>query len=99
MLSIGDLWAFAKKVDQLAGLEEKQGKVIAAIQTQLDELADRITKLEAREEIMTVKAQAAAGMAASAVVAELSRRLGVIEGQVSAQVDPHKSRRQRLPKA
>jgi len=90
------MWAFVKKVDRLVGLEEKQGLAIAAMQAHLDELSDRITKLEAREEIMTVKAQAAAGAAASAVVGELSRRLGVIEGQSSAKLASPPAKRRRL---
>ena len=80
MTSIGDAWAIIKKVDRLLDLEEKQSKAIAGLQDQLDALTDRVTRLEAREDIVVAEAKGAAGVAAAGAMAELARRIGVLEG-------------------
>ncbi len=92
MPSLGDLWGLIKKVDRLLELEEKQGKASVAMQEQLDALVERVNRVEAREEIVVAKAQAAAGMAAMASLSDLSRRLGGLEER-SAAVPASRARR------
>ena len=81
--SLGTLWALAKSVDRLFQLEEKQRKSILDLQTQLDALAARMVQLEAREEIVVVKAEAAARSAAmgsaTAALADIARQVGALQ--------------------
>ena len=78
-----DAWAVAKKLDRLLELEERQGKAIASLQDQIDTLAQRMIRIESREEIVVAKAEAAAGMAAMGAatlsMADLARRIGGLE--------------------
>jgi hypothetical protein len=76
-----------RPLDRLFQLENKHGAPIEAQANQIQALQDRLTKLEARiearEEILVAEAKGAAGSVASMVasqhIAEISRRLGVME--------------------
>ncbi len=81
--SLGALWNLVVKVDRLLDLDEKHGRSIAALQDQVDALANWVTKLEAREEIVVAEAKGAAAAAAmgatNTVMADLARRVGGLE--------------------
>jgi hypothetical protein len=76
-----------RRLDRLFQLENKHGALIETQANQIQALQDRLTKLEARiearEEILVAEAKGAAGSVASMVasqhIAEISRRLGVME--------------------
>jgi hypothetical protein len=71
-----------RSVDGLMQVERKHG-------TAIEDLKDRVAKLEAREPILIAEAKAASATAASAAatqhVGDLARRLGVLEEQVRQQ--------------
>jgi hypothetical protein len=94
--SIGDLWNLVKKVDRLLELEEKQSKATVGLQEQVNELTARITRLEAREEIVVAEAKGAAGVAAmgaaTAALADLSRRVGAMEERTRIPPPPRAKR-------
>ncbi len=75
-----------RAVDRLWELEGRHGRLIDAQSKRLDDLADRINRLEAREQVLIAEAKGAAGAAASAVAAshlgELSRLYGGLEERV-----------------
>jgi len=83
MAGLKDLFNLVATVDRLLNLETKHGRAIEALTEKFLELDRRVTSLEAREEIVVAKAQAAAGVAASQVamssVADMSRRVGALE--------------------
>ena len=83
MIGFSDLLNLARTVDRLLQLETKHGKAIDILTEKLLELDRRVTSLEAREEIVVAKAQAAAGVAASQVamtaMSDISRRVGGLE--------------------
>jgi hypothetical protein len=68
-----------RAIDGLMRVEDKHGALI-------ENLKNRVLHLEAREVVLIAEAKAAASAAASAVsaqhVADLARRLGVLEEQV-----------------
>jgi uncharacterized protein YceH (UPF0502 family) len=68
-----------RTIDGLMLVERTHGAAIA-------DLKERVVQLEAREAVLVAEAKAAASAAASAVsaqhVADLARRLGVLEEQV-----------------
>jgi hypothetical protein len=70
-------------VDRLLDLEKKLTAVIEAQAKEIQDLKDRATRLEGREEVVIAETKAAAGIAASAVasqhVAELARQVGAID--------------------
>lgn len=53
--------------------------VIEAPAKEIQDLKDRVTKLEAREEILIAEAKGAAGAAASTLVVDLARRVGMLD--------------------
>ena len=73
----------ASSLDRLLKLEEKLTAVIEAQAREIDALKDRVTKLEAREEVLIAEAKGAAASAASAVasqhVADLARHVGALD--------------------
>jgi len=73
------LWDVLRTVDGLSRVEKRHGSAI-------DDLKDRTARLEAREPALIAEAKMASATAASAAatqhVAELSRRVGVLEEQV-----------------
>ncbi len=83
MPSFADIWRTAKKIDSLLELEERQNKSLAVLADRLTAIERRMDRLEAREEIVVAKAEGAARSAAAIVgtasVADLSRRIGILE--------------------
>jgi hypothetical protein len=75
-----------RTIDGLLALEPKIFKMFDSQNKRLDDLADRINRLEAREAVLIGEAKGAAGAAASAVAAshlgELSRLYGGLEERV-----------------
>jgi hypothetical protein len=74
-----------QRADRLLNLETKHGQAIADLQVQMDALRDRVTRLEAREDIVVAEAKGAAAAAATGaaatMMADMSRRVGVMEGK------------------
>jgi type IV pilus biogenesis protein CpaD/CtpE len=74
---------FARTIDRLLTLETKHTALIEAQAKEIQALKDRVTKLEAREEILIAEARGAAAAAASAVasqhVADIARRVGALD--------------------
>ena len=77
------LWDLAKKVEATLAFEAKQAAAMSVMQSQIDSLAVRMARLEAREELVVVKAEGAARAAAmgsaTVAVADLARRIGALE--------------------
>jgi hypothetical protein len=77
------LWRIARRVESLFDTQAKQSEALADLQTQMIGLADRVTRLEAREEIVIAEAKGAASVAAmgaaTAAMADLARRIGGLE--------------------
>ena len=82
-MTIPELWGVIRKIDGLAGLEEKHEKALAALRAEVDDLKARVTRLEAREDIVIAEARAAAGtaagMAATGYMSDIARRVGFLE--------------------
>jgi hypothetical protein len=76
-----------RAIDRFLDLEAKHGKLIEAQEKRLDELADRVSRLEAREPVVIAEAKGAAASAASVVAAqqlgELARHVGGMEERVN----------------
>lgn len=76
-----------RRLDRLLELEKKHGTLIERLDQRLDQLAERIQRLEVREEVLIARAQATvAGTAASGVasqhVSELARLVGGLDERV-----------------
>jgi hypothetical protein len=79
-----------RKIDRMLALEDSHGKIIRKQAEEIQELKDRMTKLEtlvqAREDILVAKAEGAAAAAASAAVSQniagLSHGLGKLEARL-----------------
>ena len=73
----------ARAIDRLLELENKHARLIEAQTKRIDELIDRINRLEAREEILIAEAKGAAAAAASGVAAhhigDLALKVGGID--------------------
>ena len=82
-MTIPEFWGVVRKIDGLAGLEDKHETAIASLRAYIDDLKARITWLEAREDIVVVEAKAAAataaGFAAIGFMSDIARRVGVLE--------------------
>ncbi len=78
----------ARAADRLLGVEAKHIALIEAQAKEIQALKDRITKLEAREEILIAEAKGAAAAAASAVVAELARQIGALQERARPRLPP-----------
>jgi type IV pilus biogenesis protein CpaD/CtpE len=76
----------ARTIDRLLALETKHAALLEAQAKEIQALKDRVTKLEAREEILIAEAKGAAASAASGIasqhVAGLARGLGALEERV-----------------
>jgi type IV pilus biogenesis protein CpaD/CtpE len=72
-----------RAIDRFLTLGEQHTALIEAQAKEIQDLKDRVTKLEAREEILIAEAKGAAAAAASAVasqhVAEIARHVGAID--------------------
>jgi len=75
-----------RAIDRFLELETKHGKLIEAQTKRIDELADRVNRLEARELVIVAEAKGAAAAAASAVaahhVSDLARHVGGMDERV-----------------
>ncbi len=84
--SVRELLRTLRRIDDLFAIEEKFAGLLVAQGKRLDDLADRINRLEAREQVLIAEAKGAASAAASAVAAshlgELSRLYGGLEERV-----------------
>ena len=82
-MAVSDYVNFVRRFDRLLELETKHGKAIEKLEAELDKLKDRVTRLEAREEVVVTEAKAAAGAAATQVaiasVSDIARRIGRLE--------------------
>ena len=76
-----------RKFDRLMAVEEKHGALIRALAEENRELKDRVTRLEAREEIMVAKAEGAAAAAATAAVSQNIAGLAQALGRLEARID------------
>jgi hypothetical protein len=76
----------AHKVQALLEAQEKTARAIAKLNEELQAVRLDIERLKTREDVLIAQAEKAAAGAASTVmthaVSDLSRRLGVIEGQL-----------------
>lgn len=80
----------------MLALEQKHGALIEKQAAEIQELKDRLTKLEAhvqaREEIMVAKAEGAASAVASVVasqhIAGLAQTVGRLEGRIGGVLPP-----------
>jgi hypothetical protein len=85
MVGITDLFNLVVTVDRLMKLEAKHGSAIEALTSRLLDLDKRVTRLDAREEIIISEAKGAASAAASQVtmmaVADMARRIGGLEAR------------------
>ena len=83
---LSTLWDLARKVHGLLEAQEKSSKAIAALHDDIQALKLEIERLKVREEIVFVRAEAAASTAATSVVlhsmADLARRIGHLEVQM-----------------
>jgi type IV pilus biogenesis protein CpaD/CtpE len=72
-----------RTIDRLLTLETKHTALIEAQAKEIQSLKDRVTRLEAREEVLIAEARGAAAIAASAAashhVADLARRVGALD--------------------
>jgi hypothetical protein len=69
----------ARAIDSVFQLEKKHTALLEAQAKEIQDLKDRVTKLEAREEILIAEAKGAAAAAAGAVVAQLAREIGALD--------------------
>jgi hypothetical protein len=92
MAGISDLFNLVATVDRLMKLEAKHGSAIEALTSRLLDLDRRVTRLEAREEIIISEAKGAASAAASQVtmmaVADIARRVGGLEARSQGLLPP-----------
>lgn len=72
-----------RKFDELAQLQQETSTALASIDVRLDELEDRMTRMEARQGELVTEARAAAGIAAtglaSSVISDVVTRVTRIE--------------------
>ena len=82
-MGVSDFLNLLRSVDRLLTLEAKHGKAIETLAAEVEKLKDRVTSLEAREEVIIVEAKAAASGAATQVaiasVSDIARRIGRLE--------------------
>ena len=74
-----------RAVDTLLALEKEHGGAIDTLQSEMRDVDRRLTRLEAREDIVVEQAKAAAASSASAVIrhsiADMARRVGSLEAR------------------
>jgi C4-dicarboxylate-specific signal transduction histidine kinase len=80
--ALATAYELLKRAEALLNLERTHGELFEKNAREIRELADRVTRLESRLEIMVAEAKGAAASAASAALAqsllEIGRRLGVL---------------------
>lgn len=83
MGALKDAWGLFQKVQGLLALQESHGKSIDVLKQGLADLDRRITRLEAREEMVVNEAKAAARAASyeasQGTLSDLARRVGGLE--------------------
>ena len=86
-MGVGDLVSALRSMDRLLSLEEKHGRAIERLTVELDALKARVTRLEAREDLIVTEAKAASSAAASQVAmmsfSDIARRIGALEERTS----------------
>lgn len=79
----GTLWDLARKVHGLLEAQEKAAKTLAAMDDDIQAMKLEIARLQAREEVLIARAEAAASGAATVMVANVmtdtARRVGALE--------------------
>ena len=80
---LADLAKRIRNGDRLLTAQAKHGQAIEKLATEIGTLKERITRLEAREDVIIAEARSAAGTAAAQVaiasVSDISRRIGRLE--------------------
>ena len=88
---IKDFLDLARTLDRLFAAEKKHGDLIEAQARRLQDISERVARLEAREEILIVEAKAAAGTAASAAathhLTDMAMRIGALDER-TRRLDP-----------
>jgi len=69
--AVGQVWAIARKVEEILELQTKARFALAAIGDRLDRLEDRMTHLEANQDMLVTEAKAAAGVAATGLAGSI----------------------------
>lgn len=91
--SLGPLWRFARRVDDLFALQRKTEDAFEAVERRLRELEERVARLDSEQARLVTEARSAATaagtMVAGAVISEAVTRLTRLEDRVN-QVE-HKS--------
>ncbi len=89
-----------RAVDRLWELEARHSKLFEAQAKRIDDIIDRLNRLEAREQVIVAEAKGASAAAASAVAAshisELARLAGGLEERVR-RLEGDDGRKGRLP--
>ena len=84
--SLGALWRFARKVDELFALHKTTQDSLEAVAQRLHDLEARMTRLESEQTRLVTEARSAATaagtMVAGAVVSDTVTRLTRLEGRV-----------------
>ena len=86
-----DFVKLIRNVDRALTAEAKHGQAIEKLATEIGTLKDRVTRLEAREDVIIAEARSAAGAAATQVamasVPDISRRIGRLEERSGRRLD------------
>ena len=80
---LADLAKLIRNVDRLLTTEAKHGQAIEKLGIGVGKLKERVTRLEAREDVIIAEARSAASAAATQVaiasISDISRRIGRLE--------------------
>ncbi len=79
--AVGNLWAIARKIDDLLSLHKKVEESLQVIDERLRALEDRMLKLEAGQAQVFTEARNAATVMASGVISEAVTRITRLEGR------------------
>jgi hypothetical protein len=88
--SPGDWLRAVATLHSLWELEKKHGALIEALSKEIQALKDRVTRLEAREEVLIAEAKGAAAAAATQHIASLARDIGAIDERTRRLGSDHK---------
>jgi uncharacterized protein (UPF0335 family) len=91
--SLGALWRFARKVEDLFALQNANQASLEAVAQQLHDLDTRMTRLESEQARLITEARSAATTSAStvaaAVISDTVTRLTRLESRVDQMDRPH----------
>ena len=80
-----------RNVDRLLTAEAKQGQAIETLAAEVSTLKERVTRLEAREDVIIAEARSAASAASTQVaiasVSDIARRVGRLEERSGRRLD------------